>query len=178
MKLKIPWDVMKEKGRKLFGRYKYVLLMAGIGLLLLLWPAGRDKTETSPRTGDETEERYSLEEMEEKLSRTLSKIQGAGDVSVMLTLQGMDRQILASDETSVLDADGSSRLERTTVKVSAGSGAGESAVVLQTLMPSYQGALVVCEGGDNAKVKLKMMEAVAALTGLGTDKITICKGKG
>ena len=40
------------------------------------------------------------------------------------------------------------------------------------------GAVVVCEGGGDASVRLKLMEAVSALTGLGTDKIAICKGKG
>lgn len=178
MKFKIPWDVMKEKGRKLLGRYKYVLLLALVGVLLLLWPAGKDKGETTAQPSSGAAEVFTLEEMEARLSQTLSKVQGAGDVSVMLTLQSRQRQILASDEVSVLDADGSSRLERSTVILSGGTGAGETPVVLQEVMPSYQGALVVCEGGDNAKVKLKLLEAVAALTGLGTDKITICKGKG
>ena len=44
--------------------------------------------------------------------------------------------------------------------------------------PVFQGALVVCEGADQAQVRLAMTQAVSALTGLGTDRITICKGTG
>ena len=59
--------------------------------------------------------------------------------------------------------------------VSKGSG-NEETVALQELAPQYQGALVVCPGGNDPAVKLQISEAVAALTGLGADKISICKG--
>ena len=49
--------------------------------------------------------------------------------------------------------------------------------MIQQLGPVYQGALVVCSGGDDPQVKLALYEAVSALTGLRTDKISICKGK-
>lgn len=180
MKFKVPWDVVRRKGREIFGRYKYVLLMVLVGAVFLLWPTTEEtKKESggeSARTAEESE--FSLRETEERLSETLSKVQGAGDVTVMLTVRGGVRQILAEDEVSQLGEDGSSKVERSVVTLSGGSGAGEKTVVLQRLEPEFQGAVVVCEGGDNARVKLKLIEAVAALTGLGTDKITICKGKG
>ena len=65
---------------------------------------------------------------------------------------------------------------RTTVVVSKGSGR-EEAVPLQQIYPQFQGALVVCPGGSDPEVRLKLVEAVSALTGLGSDKISICKGK-
>lgn len=178
MKVKIPWEVWNRKGKELLGRYKYVLLMILVGLLFLLWPAGNEKSgeDISRESSLVAAERFSVSEMERRLSETLSKIHGAGEVTVMLTVQGDFRQILAKDEVSVMEADGSSKVERKVVTIN-GSG-GEETVVLQRMNPVYQGAVVVCEGGDSGKVKLKLMEAVAALTGLGTDKITICKGKG
>ena len=59
-----------------------------------------------------------------------------------------------------------------------GSGSGQEAVQLTRRYPTFQGALVVCEGGDDAGVRLLMTQAVSALTGLGTDRITVCKGGG
>ena len=53
----------------------------------------------------------------------------------------------------------------------------EETVALQQLSPQYQGALVVCSGGDDPAVRLCLSDAVSALTGLGADKISICKGK-
>ena len=40
-----------------------------------------------------------------------------------------------------------------------------------------QGALVVAQGSDDPRVKLALSEGVSALTGLGADQISICKGK-
>ena len=48
-------------------------------------------------------------------------------------------------------------------------------VPLQTLAPEYQGALIVCQGGGDPAVRLNILQAVSALTGLGADKISICK---
>ena len=52
---------------------------------------------------------------------------------------------------------------------------GEEAVVIRTVYPRYRGALVVCQGGDRADVKLAVTEAVAALTGLSADRITVAR---
>ena len=47
---------------------------------------------------------------------------------------------------------------------------------LLSALPGRGVALVVCPGGNDPAVKLQISEAVAALTGLGADKISICKG--
>ena len=44
--------------------------------------------------------------------------------------------------------------------------------------PLYRGALIVCEGGGNDAVRLQVIEAVAALTGLGSDRIAVVKWQG
>ena len=48
-------------------------------------------------------------------------------------------------------------------------------MVTQTRRPTYRGALVVCQGGDRAEVKLAVTEAVTALTGLTADRVTVAK---
>ena len=45
----------------------------------------------------------------------------------------------------------------------------------RTAYPTYRGALVVCQGGDRADVKLAVTEAVSALTGLSSDRVTVAK---
>ena len=178
----IPWEKWRGKGLKLFQKYKYVLLILFAGVVLLLWPAGKkaseERAEGPPVAASVTQEDFSVSALEEKLSETLSKIKGAGDVTVMLTVQGGSRQVLAVDEKSSRKADGGSETQSTTVVVSGASAAGNGPVLVQQLYPKFQGALVVCSGGEDAGVRLKLMEAVSALTGLGADKISICKGKG
>ena len=176
----IPWEKWRGKGLELFQKYKYVLLILLAGVALLLWPSGKEppKEEPSDISTSMPQEDFSVSALEEKLSETLSKVKGAGDVTVMLTVQGGSRQVLAVDEKSSHKADGGSETQSTTVVVSGASGTGNSPVLVQQLYPRFQGALVVCSGGEDAGVRLKLMEAVSALTGLGTDKISICKGKG
>lgn len=177
----IPWKKWQGKGLELFQKYKYVLLILLAGVALLLWPSGKEppsKEAPAEISASVPQEDFSVSALEEKLSETLSKVKGAGDVTVMLTVQGGSRQVLAVDEKSSHKADGGSETQSTTVVVSGASGTGNSPVLVQQLYPRFQGALVVCSGGEDAGVRLKLMEAVSALTGLGTDKISICKGKG
>ena len=50
-------------------------------------------------------------------------------------------------------------------------------VVTKTKKASYAGAVVVCDGADSAVVRLRIVQAVSALTGLGSDKISVIKMK-
>lgn len=52
------------------------------------------------------------------------------------------------------------------------SGVGETEVLL-----SGSGAVIVCSGADDPGVRLNVTNAVAAYTGLGSDKITVMKMK-
>ena len=109
------------------------------------------------------------------LEQALAQIDGVGEVRVVLTLQSGPRRILAQDSQSTVD-EGRTEAEVTNVVISAGSGV-EGTVTLQQLSPQFQGALVVCSGGGEPTVQLRLVEAVSALTGLGADKISVCKGK-
>ena len=149
---------------------KFHLVMAVGAVLLLLPSGGRD----SPREGTPAREEgtaFDLEEFERKLERTLSRIEGAGETEVVLTLDGGSRQVLARNQ----ERDGEGGGSNTVVTVGKGSGQQE-AVPLQTVAPEFRGALIVCPGGGNAAVRLKIIEAVSALTGLGSDRIAVCAG--
>ena len=165
-----------KKAMTALEKYKFVLPVRRAGLLLLRvpLPAGGGVAGHAGEA-EQAATAFSVDELEEKLEATLSRIDGAGEVTVALTLRSGARQVLAQDVT-VSDREGSSGEERTTVVISGGSGR-EEAVALQELAPQFQGAVVVCPGGDDPTVRLKLAEAVADLTGLGADRISICKGK-
>lgn len=161
------WPDFPPRWKEAWGRYRYVLLAILAGAVLLLMPG--EKERTGKDSAPESEISFDLEAVESRLEHILSQIQGAGRVTVMLTMKEGSRQVLAKD-TRISDREQSS----TAVVVSAGSGQ-EQAVFLQSIYPKYQGALVVCDGGGDARIKLELLEAVRALTGLGTEKIAICK---
>lgn len=174
MKGMFQWERLPQKAAELFQKYKYVLLVIAAGIVLLLLPLGGEENPTLGGTESQTEngeETFRVEEMERRLEEALSRVDGAGEVTVVLTVKSGTRQILAQDSSRSGEESSTS-----TVVVSTGSGT-EDAVVLQQVYPQYQGALVVCPGGGDPAVCLKLVDAVSALTGLGADKISICKSK-
>ena len=169
--MKFQWKLPEGAVWKALDRYKYVLAVIVVGIVLLLWPTGKQDTGTDG-TAD-VRETFDLEALEEKLSRTLSRVEGAGEVTVTLTVKNGMEQVLASDRTTSVSERGSS-VEEETVLVN--TGGGQETVLLTQRYPTFQGALVVCEGGDNAEIQLLLTQALSSLTGLGADRITVCKG--
>lgn len=169
--MKVQWK--PEQLWKLLDKYKYVLLVLAVGVLLLLWPAGKEEPAQSGVSGQE--EQFDLAALEEKLSQTLSQVEGAGRVTVTLTVKSGMEQVLAADRTTSVTERGNSVEERTVV---VNNGSGQEAVVRLERYPVFQGALVVSQGADRAEVRLVLTQAVSALTGLGADRITVCKGSG
>lgn len=151
-----------------------MFLLIGVGVLLLLVPTSHSK-ENSSAVVLNTEEDFSVEALEEKLEHILAQIEGAGQVNVMLTAESGMKRIFAQDGR-LEQENGSIQRESETVVISSGTGTQET-VLVQQIYPQFQGALVVAEGGDDPSVRLNLTEAVAALTGLGADKISVCKGK-
>lgn len=154
-------------------QYRLVLVLAAVGLVLVAWPTRSSSTRTPESQTRQREESFSVEELEQRLSQAISRIQGAGDATVLLSLdQGVER-VLAQDQTEEQGESGSS-WEQTTVICDGED--GEDVVQLTQYYPSFRGALVVCPGGDDPQVRLAVTQAVSALTGLGSDRITICAG--
>ena len=152
--------------RKWIGRYQYALLVVALGIFLMLLPAEHGE-ERGPEPEDPGgSELFDLNDFEARLEEVLSRIRGAGPVRAVLTLDSGTRQILAQD------TDGESR-----TAVTVGTGGGRQEVVpLQQTAPGFRGALIVCPGGGDPEVRLKLTQAVTALTGLRADRISVCEG--
>ena len=148
-------------------QYRLVWLVILAGLVLLLLPTGGDKSVPV----EEAPPGFDLAATEARLSQALSKIHGAGEVTVVLTVANGPRQVLARD------VDRRGEEERREVVVLSRGGGNQETVTVQEVCPRYQGALLVCAGGEDPAVRLQLTRAVAALTGLGADKISISKGK-
>ncbi len=169
MKNHLPEQVKGWK--EALGRYRYALLVVAAGVMLLLLPTGDGgKEEARP---EEAAEAFDVAAFEKKLEEALSQVDGAGKVRVVLTLDSGSRKVLAQDREQDGEGGGSASV------VTVGRGSGTQAVVpLQVLSPSFRGALVVCPGGGEPRVALALTQAVSALTGLGSDRIAVCRAGG
>lgn len=154
-------------------KYAVLILLLGVGLLLLPdW----SKKETAPtEQREENEDLVYVENMEQRLSQLLSQCAGAGQVQVMLTLDRGTETAYQSDVQSSSEGDRTTE-DRKTVILSQGS-AYDKAAVSALSYPRFQGALILCQGAGDAKVELNLVRAVASLTGLGTNQITVIKMK-
>ena len=157
-------------------RCKYVALTAALGIVLLLLPGENEKKQEggAPDAAEDFDRTALQEEMEE----ILSSLDGVGHLKLMLTVDGGSAYELARDEAQTQKRGGEDTGERTqkSETVVLGSGASAEVVVTRSRFPAFIGALVVCEGGDRAEVRLRVTQAVTALTGLASDRITVVKG--
>lgn len=167
---------MKTEGvRKLWKSYGLGLLAAVVGATLLLWPSGSGDTKTS-ESGEKSIDRLSVQR---EMETILGEMEGVGTVRVMLTADTDGERQLARD--TELSYSGETRApedySRRTETVLLDGSSGDETVVTKRLYPTFRGALIVCQGADRAEVRLAVTEAVAALTGLPADRITVAKGQ-
>ena len=164
-------DFVKWKIRisERLSKYKYVGIILVIGLILMMIP-GKDNS-----TANEAQQVPSVREdtLAEQLEKTLCCVAGAGQVKVMLAVAQGERTIYQTDSTySQSEQHTDTRTE--TILITDGQ-RNETGLVHQKNPPTYQGAIVLAQGADDPVVKLTLVEAVADVTGLGADKISVLK---
>lgn len=162
---------IKEKVMEFLKKYRYALLILLLGLALMCLPESTDETEPT-QTVIQAEE---TGDMEQRLEKILSQIDGAGKVSVLLTVRTGESVVYQTDGDTSVDADGST--ERKDTVIISDAARTEQGLVRQVNPPVYLGAVVVCQGADRATVRLAIVEAVSNATGLGADRITVLKMK-
>ena len=156
-------------------KYKYILIACLCGLALVCFPSKSTASEVAAAEHDLTAD---VLLMERRLEESLSKMTGVGKTDVVLTARCSSQAVYAYDEEQSLRQSESERTaDSNQTMVFSGSGSSQQPVKLQTLEPEYRGALIICEGGKSAAVKLIVTEAVSALTGIGSDKIVVSEMK-
>ena len=166
----MDWVSMKDKLTGLVGKYKFVILILLVGLVLMLIPSDREsaKVDSPAPAAAETVD------VSQKLQQILGKMDGVGRVEVMLSIAFGEKTIYQYDQDISGGESGTNRLDTVIVT---DSNRTESGLVQQVNPPTYLGAIIVCQGADNVSVRLNIIEAVSKVTGLGTDRISVLKMK-
>lgn len=161
---------IRQRITEILQKYRYAALVLVAGVFLMLIPFGtHEKSEdTEPLQSIQVAEEESFER---KLSRTLSMIDGAGKVEVFLSLAAGEKTVYQTDEDIA-----AGNVRRETVLITDGTRT-QSGLVMQVDPPVYQGAIVLCQGAENAEIRLSITQAVANATGLGTNQISVLKMK-
>ena len=101
--MRVQWK--PEQLWKLLDKYKYVLLILAAGVLLLLWPAG-EKAQPAPDASQGAAEAFDLAALEEKISRTLSQVEGVEAVEITAggrRVSYRSHQLLSAQEAVLWD---------------------------------------------------------------------------
>ena len=192
----IAEDFLKAlRGKKLKKDQLLIVLLAGILLLVIAIPGGEKKGEGSKEgsefgSGKADEAALSENEyvarLESRLTSLLSEIDGAGEVSVMITLASSKEKVVEKDtqeekeQVTENDSQGGNRVTQNTSRSETAvhdETDGKTPYVSKELSPEVEGVVVIAPGGGDAVVVKNITEAVQALFGIDTHKIRIVKGR-
>lgn len=161
-----------DKGRK------WLIVLGVIGILLLALPEFLPKGQAE-KTAVNTAQAF-VEDTEKRLGAILSGIEGAGECRIMITLEngveyvyateqksGSDRQ---EDENKVVERDDS---EQTVIVVETEN--GREGLLVTEIQPTVKGVVVVCEGGDDAAVRERIISAVTVALNISSKRVCVTK---
>ena len=125
----------------------------------------------------------STNELELKLEEILSKIQGVGEVKVLLNYSESSEVVAMYNEnsqtstTEETDTSGGVRKIQETdsqKEIIYQENDGEKVPITQKVIePKIEGAIITAKGASDANVKTNIIQAVEAVTGLATHKIQV-----
>jgi len=115
-----------------------------------------------------------VRDMERNLVSTLSQVQGAGAVTVMVTAVGSSTLEIAMniDERTVTQGSGNATTTTTTVTKTPIIVNGRP-IVVEERKPQLRGIVILAAGANNPAVRLKLMQAVQALVADNTVNIQV-----
>ena len=165
-------------------QYLAILLVVIVILTIYFTSTGvADKAkESAPSVTTASEQRH--DSIENQLKYTLSQIEGAGRVEVMITYEASGEIVPAisvDKQTSTTTSSGDSGTSTTSTEntqneiVTIGGSGGNSALVLKEKSPEIRGVIVVSEGADNIAVKLNLLRAVQTLLSVSPDQVDVYK---
>lgn len=124
------------------------------------------------------------ESLKNDLINILKKIDGVGDVDVLITYSETSKLVPIYNEnsseskTSEEDASGGSRVvESYDSSKEVITDDSSSPITEKVIMPKIEGAIIICEGANNIDVKNNVISAVEAATGLKVHKIQVFEMK-
>jgi stage III sporulation protein AG len=134
-------------------------------------------------TTEETDAKNYEENQKTDLTNILKKMNGVGDVEVMMSFENGDEKVPAYDKntqkltTEETDNEGGKRVNNqntdgSTIVMTTSDGNNEP-FILTTYKPKINGVIILAEGATNSKIKYEIEQAVSKLYNLSLDKVNV-----
>ncbi|MBE7040005.1 MAG: hypothetical protein E7398_04695 [Ruminococcaceae bacterium] len=164
---------IKEYYEKIMNtKWLVIILIIGIGLLFLpdfsSDTASKENVCTNVSITDITEYGNNLEK---KLSAMLSTIEGAGNVSTMISFSDYGKYTYSQEELEEKSETSTKGNQKPVLKDSASG--GEEPILIKAELPKITGVLITAEGAANPVVKENIKEAVKAVLNVSTKNISV-----
>ena len=157
------------------------IVIAGIlGILLIFLSglfqergSGGEETASSEETSSGVEE-YT-DALQQKLQEILSRISGAEDASVMITLEKDAEQVYATEEKKSTKTDGDTTDDdaQTSYILIKDSNGSQKALKITEVLPVVQGVEVICREGDDPQVQQKITDAVTTALHISSARVCV-----
>lgn len=142
----------------------------------------QENVDNSEVTNKEDEKNYE-EKQKTDLKNILKKMNGVGDVEVMMSFENGEEKVPAYDKstqkstTEETDNQGGKRVNNqntdgSTIVMTTSDGNNEP-FILKTYKPKIIGVIILAEGAENSKTKYEIEQAVSKLYNLSLDKVNV-----
>ena len=131
----------------------------------------------------ETDEKNYEEQQKTDLKNILKKMNGVGDVEVMMSFENGEQKVPAYDKnsqkstTEETDNQGGKRVNNQNTDgeniVMTTSEGNNEPFILTTYKPKIIGVIILAEGASNSKTKYEIEQAVSKLYNLSLDKVNV-----
>ncbi|MGG7176120.1 stage III sporulation protein AG [Clostridium paraputrificum] len=164
----------------------FILLAINIFMPNLIGGKSKELTKTTvtEENKEVTTEASKYEESQKiELTRILKKIQGVGEVDVLITCESGEVKVPATDSntqtttTEETDKGGGKRINKQnnggTTVVMTSDGSSNEPFITQVNKPKVIGVFIAAEGAEVSKVRADIEKAVSNLYNLSADKVNV-----
>ena len=176
-------NIFNNKEKRIENLFFFLIILVITLIVINKILDSEEKVEYENQVGVELANSYELDnkdDLETRLEKILSKIDGVGDISVLITYSESKSNVpiynVNSSKSKTEENDGSGIIkttETTNEEKEVIKDASSSIVTEKVLMPKVEGAIVIAKGASNATVKGNIISAIEAVTGIATHKIQV-----
>lgn len=139
----------------------WLLLLALLGLLLLLWGGDTKSERTEIKALGLSEAEAYRQALAEEIRVLCESVKGVGAPTVLLTLSSGETALYAKNKTESGESVASP---------------GGDALLLGYAMPKIEGVAVVCRGGGDVSLQAELTALLSASLGIPFSRIAIAEG--
>ncbi len=151
----------------------------GVCLLLLMKPVSAAKETVPEQETDSSASMTAVEyekALEQRLEQLISSLEGAGEVTVMVTVESSAQTVYAREQSQSAQSEQNRRSSSNSSQYVVIQQNGQQAALEEgSLQPEVQGVAVICEGAEDMTLVYNITQMVSTVLGITTNRVYVTK---